>query len=68
MQLHAVFALGLDEAEWSASRPGRTVPGKGLFSSLNRRLCGPRACVEPLEKEKLLSAISPIMMLRSSSP
>ena len=71
MQLHAIFALGLDGGEWSASRPDRTVPGKGLLVLIEQEaVYGPQSLCGTFGKgkKKTFSAISRITMLRSSSP
>jgi hypothetical protein len=41
--------------EWSASRPGRSNPGKGSRYPLDRRLCGPKAGLDDAEKRKFLT-------------
>jgi len=65
VQLHAIFALGLDGGEWSASRPGRTVPGKGLLVLI---VWAPEPVWNLWKKKKTFSAISRIAMLRYSGP
>jgi hypothetical protein len=45
---------GLDESEWSASRPGRFTPGKKPGIRVIGNWMGPRDGLEAVEKRKML--------------
>jgi len=55
VSLHAYLTSALDGGEWSASRPGRFTPGKGVtVTHWIRGWVGPRAGLGAVAKRKIL--------------